>query len=48
MFVIVNAEKHALFGRIFEISMRCYNVSNCKYYGIMYVSPDDNLLEKDY
>ena len=43
----LNSEKHALYGRGFEISMLCYDVSNCDYCGKMYINHDDNLLQKE-
>ena len=42
-----NSQKHALYGRRFETSMLCYNVSNCDCCGKICITHDDNLLQKE-
>ena len=43
----LNSEKHAVYGRRFETSMLCYDVSNCDCCGKICINHDDNLLQKE-
>ena len=42
----LNSEKHAVYSRLFENFMLCYDVSNCDCCGKIYINHDDNLLQK--
>ena len=42
-----NSQKHALYGRRFNTSMLCYDVSNCGYCGKICINHDNNLLIKE-
>ena len=43
----LNSQKHTLYGRRFDTSMLCYDVSNCDCCGKICINHDDNLLQKE-
>ena len=43
----LNSQKHALYGRRFDTSMLCYDVSNCDCCCKICINHDDNLLERE-